>query len=99
MSQIIVVNIKRLKDQLSAYLREVKAGKIILTTERGVAVAELRSPTSTPSQDARTASVYSQWVSEGRLIPPSAEKRPLATQSTRVPRGAAQALLDRDREQ
>lgn len=40
------VAVKELKNRLSAYLREVKAGEIVLVTDRGQVVAELRQPTS-----------------------------------------------------
>lgn len=39
------VAIKELKNRLSAYLREVARGEIVLVTDRGKVVAELRRPT------------------------------------------------------
>lgn len=39
------VAVKELKNRLSAYLAEVKAGEIVLVTDRGRVVAELRRPT------------------------------------------------------
>jgi antitoxin (DNA-binding transcriptional repressor) of toxin-antitoxin stability system len=39
------VNIRTLKDRLSAYLRDVAHGDIFLVTDRGRVVAELRQPT------------------------------------------------------
>lgn len=39
------VAIKELKNNLSSYLREVKNGEVILVTDRGSVVAELRQPT------------------------------------------------------
>ena len=39
------VNIRALKDRLSAHLRDVQHGDILLITDRGKVVAELRSPT------------------------------------------------------
>ena len=38
-------NIRALKDRLSAFLRDVQRGDVILITDRGRVVAELRSPT------------------------------------------------------
>jgi antitoxin (DNA-binding transcriptional repressor) of toxin-antitoxin stability system len=38
------VAVKELKNRLSAYLREVKNGEVVLVTDRGVVVAELRQP-------------------------------------------------------
>ncbi len=40
------VNIRALKDRLSAYLRDVRGGDVVLVTDRGQVVAELRQPTS-----------------------------------------------------
>lgn len=42
---IRTVNIRTLKDKLSAYLREVQRGDIVLVTDRGRVVAEIREPT------------------------------------------------------
>jgi antitoxin (DNA-binding transcriptional repressor) of toxin-antitoxin stability system len=39
------VNIRALKDRLSAFLRDVQHGDVVLITDRGKVVAELRSPT------------------------------------------------------
>lgn len=38
------VGIRELKAQLSQYLREVGAGEIVLVTDRGRVIAELRAP-------------------------------------------------------
>ena len=37
---------KELKNRLSSYLREVRDGEIVLVTDRGRVVAELRQPTT-----------------------------------------------------
>jgi antitoxin (DNA-binding transcriptional repressor) of toxin-antitoxin stability system len=39
------VNIRALKDGLSAYLRDVQHGDVLLVTDRGRVVAEVRQPT------------------------------------------------------
>lgn len=39
-----VVGVKHLKNQLSAYLREVAGGEVVLVTDRGKVIAELRRP-------------------------------------------------------
>jgi len=39
------VNIRALKDRLSSYLQRVQHGDIVLISDRGRVVAELRSPT------------------------------------------------------
>ena len=40
------VAVKELKNRLSAYLREVRNGEIVLVTDRGRVVAELRQPSA-----------------------------------------------------
>src|SRR5207245_2925913 len=40
-----VVNVRELKSRLSRYLRDVRAGDVLLVTDRGTVVAELRPPT------------------------------------------------------
>lgn len=42
---IRTVNIRTLKDKLSAYLRDVQRGDVVLVTDRGRVVAEIREPT------------------------------------------------------
>ncbi len=44
---MITVAIKELKNKLSAYLRDVAQGEIVLVTDRGRVVAELRQPSYT----------------------------------------------------
>jgi antitoxin (DNA-binding transcriptional repressor) of toxin-antitoxin stability system len=38
------VAIRELKNRLSAYLREVRSGEVVLVTDRGKVIAELRQP-------------------------------------------------------
>lgn len=40
------VAVKVLKNRLSSYLREVRNGEVVLVTDRGRVVAELRQPSS-----------------------------------------------------
>ena len=40
-------NIRTLKDRLSAFLRDVQRGDVVLVTDRGRVVAEIRQPTLT----------------------------------------------------
>ena len=42
---IRTVNIRALKDKLSAYLRNVRQGDVVLVSDRGRVVAEIRQPT------------------------------------------------------
>ncbi|MBI5507021.1 MAG: type II toxin-antitoxin system prevent-host-death family antitoxin [Deltaproteobacteria bacterium] len=40
------VAVKELKNRLSSYLREVRGGEVVLVTDRGNVIAELRRPSS-----------------------------------------------------
>lgn len=40
------VAVKELKNRLSSYLREVRNGEVVLVTDRGRVVAELRQPSA-----------------------------------------------------
>lgn len=62
------VAVKELKNHLSAYLREVKSGEIVLVTDRGVVVAELRRPTVGAVLGARDQ-VLERLCAEGVLVP------------------------------
>jgi prevent-host-death family protein len=43
------VGIRDLKNRLSAYIRQVRAGEVVLVTDRGEVVAELAPPRQTPA--------------------------------------------------
>lgn len=49
---MIAVAVKELKNRLSAYLREVGRGEVVLVTDRGRVVAELRQPSVERTLDA-----------------------------------------------
>jgi antitoxin (DNA-binding transcriptional repressor) of toxin-antitoxin stability system len=58
-------NIRTLKDRLSAFLRDVQRGDVILVTDRGRVVAEIRQPTvGVPPEDV-SAGKLQRLVSEG----------------------------------
>jgi antitoxin (DNA-binding transcriptional repressor) of toxin-antitoxin stability system len=58
-------NIRTLKDRLSAFLRDVQRGDVILVTDRGRVVAEIRQPTvGVPPEDV-SAGKLQRFVSDG----------------------------------
>jgi len=58
------VGVRDLKAKLSAYLRMVKAGEVVVITDRGDVVAELRRPADTePTPIAR----LNQLIREGEV--------------------------------
>ncbi|MGH7897288.1 MAG: type II toxin-antitoxin system Phd/YefM family antitoxin [Candidatus Binatia bacterium] len=90
------VAIKELKNQLSRYLREISSGEVVLVTDRGRVVAELRRP----SPGAR-ADLFEQTLepmaSAGMLVL-GLPQDPRAYRKTGVRiRRSTQALLDAER--
>jgi antitoxin (DNA-binding transcriptional repressor) of toxin-antitoxin stability system len=90
------VAVRELKNRLSAYLREVAAGEVVLVTDRGRVVAELRRPSAeierTPVERA-----LARLEADGSLVP-GMPQEPAAYRATRVRIGTpSQRLLDAER--
>jgi len=89
------VGVKQLKARLSEYLRSVKAGEIILVTDRDEVVAELRPPRQLPppleSEDTMQSLADAGEITRARQAKGewSWKARGLGLET-----GAAQALLD-----
>jgi antitoxin (DNA-binding transcriptional repressor) of toxin-antitoxin stability system len=74
-----VVGIKQLKNKLSEYVKLAAQGEVVLVTDRGDVVAELRAPT--PWRDPRLDDPrWAELVRKGVITP------------ARVPRGTPLAL-------
>jgi antitoxin (DNA-binding transcriptional repressor) of toxin-antitoxin stability system len=88
--------IRKLKDNLSRYIRRIEAGERISVTAHGRVVAELVPP----GPNARTPP-RSQWdelVAAGILHPPMEEGDPFEDwPDIRLPPGTAAELIDSDR--
>lgn len=91
------VAVKELKNRLSAYLREVAKGEIVLVTERGRVVAELRRPTS----DVTLGTVEQALAllhAEGVLVPGlPQEVRAYRQTKVRLRGATSQSMLDAER--
>jgi antitoxin (DNA-binding transcriptional repressor) of toxin-antitoxin stability system len=82
------VAVKELKNRLSNYLREVKSGEVVLVTDRGRVVAELRQPSTRAILSAHDQ-VIERLCAEGILVAglpqdprayrPSPLRRPVAS--------------------
>lgn len=68
------VTIGKLKNQLSAYLRKVKAGETVIVCDRNTPIARIMSIETEKSPETSEDRV-ARMVSEGKLIPP---KHPMA---------------------
>lgn len=89
------VGIKVLKNNLSAYIRQVRKGVRILVTDRDEVVAEIGRPRLDETGDLPPH--FAEWIRRGELRPRRRSRRPLPASSVRLPAGTAQRLLDLDR--
>jgi antitoxin (DNA-binding transcriptional repressor) of toxin-antitoxin stability system len=91
--------VRDLKTHLSGYLRDVARGDVVLVTDRGRVVAELRPPgageRSASPEDLR----YRRLVDRGLLRPAAAPGSVDwgAAPRVRLTRGTSQELLDAER--
>jgi len=85
------VGVRELRQNLSVYLRRVRAGETLRVTERGEPVA-LLGPL--PGR----ADPFDRLVAEGRLIPPSRSEGLGAALDVPVRRPISEALDDQRRE-
>jgi antitoxin (DNA-binding transcriptional repressor) of toxin-antitoxin stability system len=88
--------IKELKNKLSAYLREVRLGSVVLVSDHGEIIAELKPP-SAETLRGKVETELDELAREGLVTLPSAGKEPLPPSPIILARGASQALLDADR--
>ncbi len=92
------VGVRELKAQLSRYLRDVGAGEILLITDRGRVVAELRAPglsAQPETEDQRRLRALADRVplTIGRTHDPSIYR----ASPVHAPPGTARAMLDAER--
>ena len=90
------VAVRELTNRLSAYLREVAAGEVVLVTDRGRVVAELRRPSAealpSPAEQALERLVAAGVLTIGLPQDPSPYRRT----AVRIAR-PSQTLLDAER--
>lgn len=67
LSVVKAVNLRELKNRLGGYVREVRAGEIILVTDRGTVVAELRPPLHDEPAPSRGRSALEQLAKQGKV--------------------------------
>jgi prevent-host-death family protein len=91
--------VRELKAHLSGYLRDVERGEVVLVTDRGRVVAELR-PAGEAERALSPADLrYRKLVADG-LLRPAAVEGPFrwpAGKRIRLRRGTSQQLLDAER--
>lgn len=94
------VGIRELKNRLSEYVRLVKEGEVVMVTDRGEVVAELRAPEPEANELLREYPGLVDMVRRGLIRLPSRPHRPglYPRLASVTPPGTAQKLLDEDRE-
>ena len=96
MDHIKTVGIRRLKNSLSAYIREVKRGVVILVTDHGNVVAEIRTPLEEYSQ-VKAQKLKQEWIDTNKLHLPIEEQKLITRSSITLPAGTASRILDLER--
>jgi antitoxin (DNA-binding transcriptional repressor) of toxin-antitoxin stability system len=97
MAKSKTVGIKELKNNLSAYLREVRRGTRVLVSDRGEVVAELREPGAVHATEADENPVLAAWVRAGIVTLPTRPKTRMRRSPVRLPKGTGARLLEEDR--
>lgn len=91
------VGLRELKNRLGRYIRDVRAGRQVIVTDRGQVVAELRPPGELPS-GSRIDPAIARLVNRGVLVLGAPNAADLYPRLRRLLRSAsAQSLLDADR--
>ena len=91
------VGIKELKNNLSAYLREVRRGTRVSVSDRDEVVAELHEPGAVYTTDEDPNPVLAAWVRTGTVTLPRRKMTPVSKSPARLPKGTAARLLDDNR--
>ncbi|CAN5922883.1 hypothetical protein BH11GEM2_BH11GEM2_10920 [soil metagenome] len=91
------IGIRELKAELSRVLRDVQRGDIVLVTDRGRVVAELRKPDASTWSASPHERALARLSAGGhvRIAEPAAAPYPRSPLKSR--KGLAQQLLDEDR--
>lgn len=96
MNECISVGVKKLKNNLSAYLKEVKKGSLVLVTEHGRVIAEIKVPRE-EYDFLRLDRMKQEWVDSGKLHLPLNKKEALKKSPVTLPKGPAKRMIDLDR--
>jgi antitoxin (DNA-binding transcriptional repressor) of toxin-antitoxin stability system len=94
------VGVRDLKAHLSRYLRDVGAGEVLLVTDRGRVVAELRAPVEAEWQETDLDRRLRRLGERTPLVVGEAhDPEAYRVSPVRVPRGTARTLLAEEREE
>jgi len=99
MKRLKTVGIKELKNNLSAYLREVRSGARVFVSDRNSIVAELHEPYAQGAAGKVANPLLMEWAEAGLITLPAIEKQPLPVSPVKRRAGISLALLNGDREE
>jgi antitoxin (DNA-binding transcriptional repressor) of toxin-antitoxin stability system len=91
------IGIRDLKAHLSRALRDVAAGEVLLITDRGRVVAELRQPEGTAGYGSAQQRALARLAAGGGLRVAERSNASYRTSPLRSPKGTARRLIDEDR--
>jgi antitoxin (DNA-binding transcriptional repressor) of toxin-antitoxin stability system len=92
------VGVRELKAHLSRYLREVRAGEVILVTDRSEVVAELRAPGAVAAAETDLDRGLRRLAERGGLrVGEPGDREAYRASPLAAPPGTARALLDEER--
>ncbi len=94
MHSVVTVGIRQLKNRLSEYLRLVRAGELVLITDRGQVIAKLAPAV----ESTRESDLFAELVRQG-IVRPGSGNRPELYPAThhRLSSGSVAELIDEDR--
>jgi antitoxin (DNA-binding transcriptional repressor) of toxin-antitoxin stability system len=97
MTTIKHVGIKDLKNNLSAYLRDVRRGTRILVSDRDTVVAELHEPGAAYTAPEPWDAPLADWIRSGAVVPPARKNEALPKSPVALEDGVSLRLLREDR--
>jgi antitoxin (DNA-binding transcriptional repressor) of toxin-antitoxin stability system len=97
MTNTKTVEVEDLKNNLRAYLRDVKRGTRILVADRDRVIAELRDLSAPYTNTSEDNPVLERWVREGKVRIPTRPRGPMESTGLKSSAGTAERLLDEAR--
>jgi antitoxin (DNA-binding transcriptional repressor) of toxin-antitoxin stability system len=93
------VGVRDLKAHLSRILQDVQRGEVVLVTDRGRVVAELRQPGLAPIALSRMDRALAELAADGALRLAERPTEPYPVSPLESPAGTAGRLLNEDRDE
>jgi prevent-host-death family protein len=92
------IGVRELKAHLSRYLRDVQAGEVVLVTDRGRVIAELRgAPDTAHPESSVDRGLRALGARAGLTVREPHDPAAYGASPLRAPEGTGRSLLDADR--